>query len=306
MAVNSEFLGSVHYECTDLRLIKEMPIFANERIKYNDRCLYNKKMINAGIRQLKDIIYEFMPGFLSPRAIFEYDDCVSYASIENMYNNILKSIPPRWRDVIEMECVCGSEDKIPDLFVKSGENWKMFNIMKLKELYEWFLQVLQTGGEGGEERSDHEEQSQGESDEEASPNGPEGEEQRRAGETGDEEERMQEEEEQDGAGETAEETPMEGGKEDADNLMDGGKQENGAGGKRMGEGLEGVSTEGQGGGSGGTTEDTGVGMTELDWSVSDVTDSDGDTMEKVGQVRKRLITKRQVKRLDVAKKKITK
>ena len=81
------------------------------------------------------------------------------------------------------------------------------------------------------------------------------------------------------------------------------KEERGEGEGGLGEGLEGISRGEQGGGNG---EKCGVKMTEYDWMVSDVTDSDSDCMEKVDLVRKKTGLKRQVNRRELLKKKNTK
>lgn len=144
LSVHAEFLEYVQYECADLKMIKEMPIFLTRKIKSNDKSLYHKKMMRAGFVQIKDLMYEFMPGFLPPKAIFEcvnnVDDGVKIGNIENICKLIQNNMPQRWRESIETEVVLGSENKIPDLYMKHGGGWKMFNLVKTKDIYDLLLQ----------------------------------------------------------------------------------------------------------------------------------------------------------------------
>ena len=133
-----------------------------------------------------------------------------------------------------------------------------------------------------------------------------GEEDVTSGLEGEGEERMQEEEEEeeekDGEGETVMETPTEGEKETE--TVKGGERDaevRGTGGGMNGE-TSGVRMVGKGGlGMSG-----GAGVSGMEWEVSDVTVSEDDNMEKVGEVRKRPKSKRHSKRLEKVKKKTAK
>ena len=54
---------------------------------------------------------------------------------------------------------------------------------------------------------------------------------------------------------------------------------------------------------GGMGKSGGAGVSGMEWEVSDITASEDDNMEKVGEVRKRPTSKRHSKRLDKVKKK---
>lgn len=108
LAAQGEFLKYAQYDCADLALIKQMLIFGNNKIQKMERCLYDNKWIEAGFVQLKDIMYEFMPGFLTAGAIWEcvcekHED-TSLAKVETTRNDIMSCLPMTWRTAIEQTC----------------------------------------------------------------------------------------------------------------------------------------------------------------------------------------------------------
>ncbi|XP_077960200.1 uncharacterized protein LOC144409427 [Gasterosteus aculeatus] len=132
-----------------------------------------------------------------------------------------------------------------------------------------------------------------------------------AGVEGAGEERMQEEEEQvgeeqDGDGETVTETPTDGEKETE--TVNGGERVRDAGARETSGGTDGgeseVKMEGKGGL--GTSGAAGEGQSGMEWEFTNVTSSEGEVMEKVGEVRKRPQIKRQSKRLGRMEKKAAK
>lgn len=74
--------------------------------------------------------------------------------------------------------------------------------------------------------------------------------------------------------------------------------------ERTDEGESEVKMEGKGGL--GTSGDAGEGHSGMEWEFTDVTSSEGEVMEKVGEVRKRPQIKRQSKRLGRMEKKAAK
>ncbi|KAL5017687.1 hypothetical protein ScPMuIL_005230, partial [Solemya velum] len=51
--------------------IYNQPLFYNPEICYKNKCLFFDTFVKAGITKMKDICYEFIPGFLSTRSIIE-------------------------------------------------------------------------------------------------------------------------------------------------------------------------------------------------------------------------------------------
>ncbi len=59
-----------------------------------------KPFIDAGITKIKHLVYEFIPGFLKPDAIFEIlseqDNSIKLAEAITYYNNIVTCLPREW------------------------------------------------------------------------------------------------------------------------------------------------------------------------------------------------------------------
>ena len=87
-----QFLPNIYYECTILENILNQPIFLNPKIKCNNMTLFCKYFMRAGMRQIGDIVYEVIPGFLPLQAIYdnvvEIDEEISKTTVENMYKKI--------------------------------------------------------------------------------------------------------------------------------------------------------------------------------------------------------------------------
>ncbi|KAL7374791.1 hypothetical protein ABVT39_007206 [Epinephelus coioides] len=124
-----------------------MPIFLNERLKWKDKRLYDARLLKSGFVQIKDIMYEFMPGFLKCNSIFEciaerYEN-VNLPNIENVYSRIIDSIPAKWREIICSEEGVDKDNTIPDLYVSCNEKWKLLCMMNAKDFYK----ICATAGE---------------------------------------------------------------------------------------------------------------------------------------------------------------
>ncbi len=52
-------------------MIKNLPLFLNEKLKHNHKMLYEHKFTEGGIKQVKDIMYEVIPGFLRNNCIYD-------------------------------------------------------------------------------------------------------------------------------------------------------------------------------------------------------------------------------------------
>ncbi|KAL7375642.1 hypothetical protein ABVT39_021354 [Epinephelus coioides] len=109
LSAQAEFLQHTNYVVHSVILVKELLIFLNKYIKKNDKLMCNVKMLRAGIVQLKDIMYEFLPGFLPTQAIFdsvkEVDYDASYRTVSNYYEAIQECIPCSWKALINSNVV---------------------------------------------------------------------------------------------------------------------------------------------------------------------------------------------------------
>jgi exonuclease III len=134
-----EFLPNIYYECTILDNILNQPIFLNPKIQYNNKMLYCKYFMRAGMRQIGDILYEVIPGFLPCQAIFdnvdEENDEIGRTTVENMYKRILGCLPGEWCVLINKEVATRAKG-LPVLYYES--NGKKYDLsgLKVKKVYE--------------------------------------------------------------------------------------------------------------------------------------------------------------------------
>jgi hypothetical protein len=133
-----QFLPNVYYECTILENILNQPIFLNPKIKYNNMMLFCKYFMRAGMRQIGDIAYEVIPGFLPFPAIYdnvvEVDEEISKTTVENMYKKILGCIPGEWVILINKEVVKRSRG-LPVLYYESNGEKHDLSGLKVKMVY---------------------------------------------------------------------------------------------------------------------------------------------------------------------------
>lgn len=91
-------------------MIKNLPLFLNEKFKLGNKTLYEHKFIEGGIKQVKDIMYEVISGFLRNNCI--YDSVCDLEGMENrekvnkIYETIKSSILLQWINVIKSESMC--------------------------------------------------------------------------------------------------------------------------------------------------------------------------------------------------------
>ena len=105
--------------------------------------LFDKRMIEAGLKQVKDIIYEVKPGFLKEHVIVDecrgVDEDVKREDVIAKYGKIKEKIPDEWKRMIENECANEESGKMPDLLFECNGEWKNLKSAKTKELYRRFL-----------------------------------------------------------------------------------------------------------------------------------------------------------------------
>jgi len=66
-----QFLPKIEYECDDINSIKNLPLFLNEKFKHKNKTLYEPRFKEGGIKQVKDVMYEVIPGFLRNNCIYD-------------------------------------------------------------------------------------------------------------------------------------------------------------------------------------------------------------------------------------------
>ncbi len=132
-------LPKIDFECKEVETFINLPLFLNEKFKHNNKTLYEPKFMEAGIKQVKDIIYEVIPGFLRKSCIydsvFELEGMESKEKVNRIYERIKASLPPKWVNVIEK---CGVEKKgqvMPEMYVTEDEERYNIKDVSVKKVY---------------------------------------------------------------------------------------------------------------------------------------------------------------------------
>lgn len=91
-------------------------------------------MLKAKLTQVKDIMYEVIPGFLPTHVIYdnmrEIDEDVKYTAVSEYYQIIKQSIPQTWRSLITSNIKSKRESKFPHLKIAHGKELKDFCMIK--------------------------------------------------------------------------------------------------------------------------------------------------------------------------------
>ena len=110
------------------------------------------------MRQVKDIIYEVIPGFLREECIYDavcgMDGMDNRGKVSEMYSKIKASIPLEWSTLLGTECVVNREECMPVMYVREGEEECTMNSMSVKKVYGWLIEDVferASGGEGVEQ-----------------------------------------------------------------------------------------------------------------------------------------------------------
>lgn len=121
-------------------MIVNQPLFHNPKITLADHPLRCVEYEQAGVVLIKDILYEFVPGFLPAIAVSELVQDkidVDIIKIEKMYNILLQAIPHEWICVIEHG---KPEHEDTSFCIKTDNLTIAFGGLKSKIFYDLFRQ----------------------------------------------------------------------------------------------------------------------------------------------------------------------
>lgn len=128
-----EFLGYVSYNCVNIEQVCAQPIFLNPKIKVRDKTLFDRKMWDAGFRTLSDLVYEYVPGFMSAQVIVdevrEKGQVVGLKMAEHLLSKIKSGVPKGWMEIIECEIV---EKGMNEIEMYVGVEGKGISIVNMK------------------------------------------------------------------------------------------------------------------------------------------------------------------------------
>lgn len=137
----TDFNEHIKVEPKGRKQILHQPLFLNQNINMNGNTMFYKDWYKAGIKQIKDILYEVKPGFLPLQAIIdtleEQEDIKSIKTIENLYKNLKEAIPVNWiKDINIYEN--GNESDKPEVFCIKGDTNVPLNSCVLRTFYSFF------------------------------------------------------------------------------------------------------------------------------------------------------------------------
>lgn len=143
LSVWAEVIGNIQYECENINQVLKQPIFLNPKIRMKERVFYDKLYMKAGVRQIKDISYEYVRGFLPNRAIYdcvsEWNDDIEMSKVDTMCENIKTSLPRAWVESIENETVKPGEWGLPDLYFDGGDGKRLLEGVSTNMMYKFIL-----------------------------------------------------------------------------------------------------------------------------------------------------------------------
>ena len=137
------FLPKVDYECGCLESFINLPLFLNEKFKYKDKTLYEPKFMEGGIKHVRDIMYEVIPGFLRVGCIYDsveqLEGMDNREKVDRIYGKIISSIPAEWKNIIERQCVVKGEDPLPDMYVMLNGEKCGVESLSVKQVYDLLI-----------------------------------------------------------------------------------------------------------------------------------------------------------------------
>lgn len=91
------FVKRVKYDCKSVQHVWDQPMFLNPQILHEGKTMYNKTMWRSGFRRVRELAYEYVPGFMSAQAVVdevrEMGEEISFCAAEGMVKKIKAGMP---------------------------------------------------------------------------------------------------------------------------------------------------------------------------------------------------------------------
>ena len=117
-----EVVGKVKFGCKNVQQVWQQPIFMNPQITNEGELLYNRVIWRAGIRTIRDLVYEYVPGFMRAQvivdAVREREEEIWLGTAEGIMEKIKNGMPREWKRLIESGSHEGGEAEI---YMEQGE-----------------------------------------------------------------------------------------------------------------------------------------------------------------------------------------
>ena len=123
--------------------IYNQPLFHNSEIQLNDKIGAWQVFIMSGIKKLKDITYEVVPGFLPFQAILdlvlENQSEIDSKWLFKKYTKLLSAIPDNWRKIVEKESCPVNDNRDLNIDIEFHGKVKELSLCKTKDFYNILL-----------------------------------------------------------------------------------------------------------------------------------------------------------------------
>ena len=135
--------SSVHIDLKT-KDIYNQPLFCNSEIIITDKIGVWQTFISAGLKKVKDISYEVVPGFLPFQAILELvyanQSEINSKWLSKQYAKLLSAIPDIWRETVEKECCPINDNDDLNIDIEFHEKVKKISLCRTKDFYTILLE----------------------------------------------------------------------------------------------------------------------------------------------------------------------
>ncbi|KAF3858933.1 hypothetical protein F7725_012134 [Dissostichus mawsoni] len=133
-----EFLKGVKHVCVNVEQVWNQPVFLNHMVAVEQSPVFDLPMWKVGFRHIRDLVYEFVPGFMGAQVIVDEvrggGGSMLLRTAEGIMNRVKKGMPGGWREMIESEAVRGGES-VAEMYVGEGDACVKIEKVKTKTIY---------------------------------------------------------------------------------------------------------------------------------------------------------------------------
>lgn len=134
----------IEFDLTPSNILQQ-PLFYNSKIMFDNKLIYFKFLLEAGIVRIKDLLYEVIPGFLRVSAIKEMvidkNEDISEVSVEKALMIIKNSIPFHWMQIIEKPNKNKDSEKV-DFILNVNGKYYPFLMCRTNMLYQLLISKI--------------------------------------------------------------------------------------------------------------------------------------------------------------------
>jgi len=111
-----QFVTNMQFECKNVKQVWEQPLFLNPKITHEGSTIYNLAMWRAGFRKVRDVVYEYVPGFMRAQVVVDEvrgnGGEMWMGTAEGLMERIKNGMPEEWRRMIATEVMGNDEGDV--------------------------------------------------------------------------------------------------------------------------------------------------------------------------------------------------